>query len=54
MKEEIEIMTNLDHPNVVKYIESFEDEKYIHIVMEYCKGKDFYDYLVKKGYIYET
>ena len=28
----------LDHPNIVKYIESFEDEENLYIVMEYLEN----------------
>lgn len=34
MRDEISIMATLDHPSVVKFIESFEDDRYIFIVME--------------------
>ena len=32
---EISILHTLNHPNVVKLYEVFEDEKHIHLVMEY-------------------
>lgn len=28
----------LDHPNIVKYVESYEDNRYMYIVMEYIQG----------------
>jgi len=34
-KLELEIMRKLDHPNVIKLYEVFEDKKYIYFVMEY-------------------
>ena len=33
LAEEVEALCLIDHPFVVKYIESFRDEKYIYIVM---------------------
>ncbi len=33
-KSELEIMKILDHPNVIKLYEVFEDKKYIYFVME--------------------
>ncbi len=30
---EIEILSSLDHPNIVKYFEIYEDSNYLHIVM---------------------
>lgn len=28
-------MSMLDHDNVIRYVESFEDSRYMYIVMEY-------------------
>ena len=38
IKEEIKILQTLDHPNIVKYYETFESEHYMYLVMEYCSG----------------
>ena len=35
IREEISVMAMLDHDNVIKYVESFEDNRYMYIVMEY-------------------
>src|SRR5690349_14967184 len=35
---EVKILSELDHPNIVKYYEAYEDESFIHIVMEYLQG----------------
>lgn len=40
---EIEILNELDHPNVVKYFGTFVDEEYIHMVMELCKGGEVFE-----------
>ena len=39
---EVSIVTQLDHPNIVKYFETFEDEHYIHIVMEFIPGENLF------------
>lgn len=49
LKREVEIIKKLDHPNIVRCYEIFEDEKYIHIVMELCEGDDMFTHLVKHG-----
>ena len=49
LKNEISIIQSADHPNIIKFYESFEDEKYIHIVMEKCKGRDLFSSLVNEG-----
>ena len=40
LKREVDILSNMDHPNIVKYFGIFEDDFFIHIVMEYLKGQD--------------
>jgi len=39
----VKILTNLDHPNIVKYYETYVDEKYIYLVMEYIDGGELFD-----------
>ena len=41
------LLIDLDHPNIVKYYETFEDSKYIYIVMEYCSGGELFDQLLE-------
>ena len=48
IKREIEILRSLDHPNIVKYFETYEDEKYLHIVMEYIPGDNLFKVLTEK------
>ena len=38
LKQEIQLLAMLDHPNIVKIREAFEDEAAITIVMEICSG----------------
>ncbi|XP_060078506.1 serine/threonine-protein kinase 3-like [Ylistrum balloti] len=44
-RREAEILSKLSHENVLKYIESFEDEDTLNIVTEFCEGGDLEDYL---------
>ena len=39
-KREVDAMSNLDHANIIKYIDSFEDGENSCIVMEYAGGGD--------------
>lgn len=43
IKEEVKILTTLDHPNIVKYYETYDDVKYMYLVMEYCSGGELFD-----------
>ena len=51
---EITILSKLSHPNLVKYITSFQDKEGIYIIMEYCEYGDLYTLLhsVRKKKIY--
>lgn len=40
---EVSIMKKLDHPNIVKLFETFEDEKSLFMVLELCEGGDVLD-----------
>lgn len=45
LKEEVAVLNKLDHPNIVKYYETYNDYKFIYLVMEYVKGKELFKYL---------
>lgn len=40
---EITILQQLDHPNVLKLYEYFEDDKYVYLITELCKGGELFD-----------
>ena len=46
---EINILKDLDHPNILKMYEFFEDEKRYYIVTDICKGGELFDEIVAKG-----
>jgi len=43
VRNEILILQNIDHPNIVNYMETLEDEKHIFLVMDLCTGGDLLD-----------
>lgn len=47
--DEVKILSNMDHPNIVKYYETYEDEFYINIVMEYLQGDDLFRLITSKN-----
>lgn len=38
VEEEIKILAKLDHPNIVTFYETYIDDKFIYLVMEYIGG----------------
>ena len=41
-EREVCILRQLDHPNVIKLVEVYEDFRYVYLVMEYCAGGDLF------------
>ena len=51
---EIRILKLLDHPNIVKINEFFEESKRLYIVMEFCYGGELFNEIIKKGNLSES
>ncbi|CAK0824399.1 unnamed protein product, partial [Prorocentrum cordatum] len=47
--QEIAIMKMMDHPNIIKLHETFEDHRNIYLVMELCKGGELFDRIIEVG-----
>ena len=43
IQEEVTILNKLDHPNIVKYYETYADDGRIYLVMEYIDGGELFD-----------
>lgn len=50
---EIKIMKELDHPNVIKLFETFEDSSSIYLIMEMCEGGELFDKIQDVGFFNE-
>jgi len=53
LKREIDIMKQVDHVNILKLIEIYEDDEKVYIVMELVEGSELFDRIVDKGYYSE-
>eukprot|EP00438_Fugacium_kawagutii_P016337 Skav200166 [mRNA] locus=scaffold6219:72521:81249:- [translate_table: standard] len=53
-KQEIAIMKMMDHPNIIKLYESFEDIRNIYLVMELCAGGELFDRIIESGHFSEV
>ena len=49
IENELDILRQVDHPNIIKYYESFNDGEYLHIVTELCTGGELFERIVQKG-----
>lgn len=54
LRQEIDIMKGMDHPNVVKLAEYFEDSKKVYLVMEMCSGGELFDRIAQVQHFTET
>eukprot|EP00438_Fugacium_kawagutii_P030375 Skav226472 [mRNA] locus=scaffold4441:25779:38350:- [translate_table: standard] len=42
-------MKSMDHPNIIKLQETFEDRKHIYLAMELCTGGELFDRIIEVG-----
>jgi len=54
LKMEIAIMKEMDHPNIVKLFETFEDHRTVYLVMELCSGGELFDRIIELGHFTEV
>ena len=45
---EIDILRNMDHPNIMKLYEVFEDKQNIYLVSELCLGGELFDEIISR------
>ncbi|CAD8121385.1 unnamed protein product [Paramecium sonneborni] len=53
IKHEVEIMKLINHPYIIRLVESFENRSHIYLVTELIKDGDLYDYVEEKKYLSE-
>eukprot|EP00928_Gymnodinium_smaydae_P086880 TRINITY_DN71289_c0_g1_i1.p1 TRINITY_DN71289_c0_g1~~TRINITY_DN71289_c0_g1_i1.p1 ORF type:complete len:504 (+),score=135.32 TRINITY_DN71289_c0_g1_i1:115-1626(+) len=53
-QKELAIMKMMDHPNIIKLYESFEDHKNFYLVMELCLGGELFDRIIDSGHFTEV
>ncbi|CAD8166345.1 unnamed protein product [Paramecium octaurelia] len=53
VQREIAILRKVEHPNVIKLYEILESDTNLYLVMEYAKGGELFDYIVKKNQLSE-
>jgi calcium/calmodulin-dependent protein kinase I len=53
LRTEVNILTTINHPNIVKASEFFEEDKYFYVILEYLDGGELFDRIVKKTFYNE-
>jgi len=54
MKDEIGILPQLNHPNIIKFYEYFETSSKLFIITELCSGGDLFDRLAQREFYTEV
>ena len=49
LRYEIDILKNLDHPNILRLYETFEDSGSIYLVTELCEGGELFDEILARN-----
>ena len=53
LQSEIQVIIEMDHPNIIKFYQCVYDNNYVNIVMELVKGMNLADYIREKNTIPE-
>ncbi|CAL8099703.1 unnamed protein product [Orchesella dallaii] len=54
VKQEIETLKFLNHPHICQMYQTFDTDRKIFIVMEYCQGGELFDYIVQRDRLTEV
>jgi hypothetical protein len=49
LRNEVSILRQVKHKNVVRLVDLMQDDRFIHIIMEKCQGGDLFDKIIKDG-----
>lgn len=53
LKREVDIMKRLNHPNIIQFVEVYEDADHLMMVMEYCPGQELFDVILARRFFTE-
>ena len=48
LRREVDIMSRLQHANIVGFVEGFETEEQVLMVLEHCPGKELFDVILER------
>ena len=53
IEREVQLLSHLDHPNIIKLHEAVRDEFKIYMVFDYCVGRSMFDRIITQGCMQE-
>mmetsp|Transcript_4996 Transcript_4996/g.14334 ORF Transcript_4996/g.14334 Transcript_4996/m.14334 type:complete len:363 (-) Transcript_4996:506-1594(-) len=48
LREEVYLLKEVSHPNIIKLVDVFEDKEHVHLVQEMCTGGELFDRIVAR------
>lgn len=54
LRREVDIMKRLHHPSIIEFVDVFEDNDTLMMIMEYCPGKELFDVILERKYFEES
>ena len=53
-RREVELLSALNHPNIIHFIDVYEDTQFLYVVMEKCSGGEVFQHVVKQKRLHES
>ena len=44
----MELIQELDHPNIFNIIEFYKDDNFYYLISEFCEGGELFDYITSR------
>ena len=48
-RNEINVLSKMDHPNIIRLFEIFEDDRHISLIMEHCTGGELFKRILQRA-----
>jgi myosin-light-chain kinase len=53
-RREVELLAALNHPNIIHFIDLYEDDQFFYVIMERCTGGEIFEKIVKQRIMTES
>lgn len=54
LRREVDIMSKLHHPNIIEFVEVFETDDHLYVVMEFAPGRELFDEILSRKFFTEN
>jgi hypothetical protein len=53
LRREVDILKRLHHPNIIQFVDVFEDADHLMMIMEFCPGQELFDVILNRKFFQE-